>query len=393
MNVSEILAEKPRSTLRKSQMLVVDTGQETFNDVMVAISGMGQFEAQKVTVEELHSSHAAYEPDMVVLDIARVTAGDMEILSTIRANYGDVPVVVVSEALDDLEVRKILKLKVHDWLRKPIVSGDLFLAIQSGIRSAKSNSNRVHAVISTAGGSGATTVAVTLADIFARRLGKAKTGIGLFDLDFSTGGCGALLNMSSGFNLDSVAANPSRVDSEFVNLIQQRHNSGFELYSFRKPEIVTHLNCYELVLRILDVVTMQQSHTILDIPYYETEWRQDVLHAVNTITLVTELNLPSIKLTLELLASLRSLQGEKRAVNVLINKRESSLFGGQRIGKKKLKELFGETPFHYLPADPSSINEAMDRGVVLNEVNSSSKFLKALTKFADTALISSRVAA
>ncbi|HSF92785.1 MAG TPA: hypothetical protein VLA51_11355, partial [Paracoccaceae bacterium] len=88
-----------------------------------------------------------------------------------------------------------------------------------------------------------------------------------------------------------------------------------------------------------------------------------------------------------------NLQGEQRAVNVLINKRESSFFGGQRIGKAKLKELFGETPFYYLPADPNSINEAMDRGVVLSDVNSSSKFLKALTKFSNAALTSKRVAA
>ena len=393
MNASEILQTTPRLPLRKSQMLVVDTGQDNFDDVMGIIASMGQFEAQRVKIDELNISRTPHEPDMIVLDIARVSAADIEALSTLRANYGDVPVVVVSEALDDLEVRKLLKLKVHDWLRKPLSSSDLFLAIQNGIKSVKATNNRVHAVISTAGGSGGTTVAVTLADIFARKLAKSNTGVGLFDLDFSTGGCGALLNMSNAFNLDSVAANPSRVDSEFVNLIQQRHHNGFALYSFKKPEIVTHLNCYELVLRILDVVSMQQSHTILDIPYFETEWRQDVLHAVNTITVVTELNLPSIKLTLDLLTSLKNLQGEQRSVNVIINKRERSLFGGQRIGKAKLKQLFGEMPMYYLPSDPKSINEAMDRGVVLSDVNASSRFLKELTKFATTALIPKKVSA
>ncbi len=393
MNVLEAMIDRPRSTLRKSQVLVIDTGQDHFRNVMDVIEGMGQYQAEQVTVAELHRSPAAYSPDMVILDISHVTAGDIEILSGIRASFGDVPVVVVSETLDDAEVRKLLKLKVHDWLRKPIASGDLFQAIQSGIRSAKSSSNRVHAVISVAGGSGGTTVASTLADIFARKFGKEKSGVGLFDLDFSSGGCGALMNMSNGSNLDSVAANPRRVDSEFLNLIQQRHSNGFALYSFKQPEIVTHLNCYELVLRMLDVVTMQQLHTVLDIPYYETEWRQDVLQAVNTITLVTELNLPSIKHTLDLLGILGNLQGGKRSVNVLINKRVTNLFGGQRIGRAKLKALFGETPIHYLPSDPTSINEAMDRGVVISEVNPSSKFLKALTKFANGALNPAKVSA
>jgi len=393
MNVPNTPIESHSTTLRKSQVLVIDTGQEGFKDVMEVINSIDQFQSQKVTVAEVHRSSRSYEPDMVVVDIAKVTSSDIEILSGIHASFGDVPVVIVSEALDDVEVRTLLKLKIHDWLRKPIAHDELLLAIQSGIRAAKSTSNRVHAVISAVGGAGGTTVALALADVFARKFRKNKSSVGLFDLDFSTGGCGAFLNMSNGFNLDSVAANPSRVDSEFVNLIQQRHENGFALYSFKQPDIVTHLNCYELVLRMLDVVTMHQSHTFLDIPYYDTDWRQDVLHAVNTITVVTELNLPSIKQTLDILASLEELQGEKRAVNVLVNKHVSSWFGGQSISKKKLKELFGETPFHFIPADPNSVQEAMDRGVVLNDVNSSSKFLNALAKFAGTALIRAKVSA
>src|SRR5690606_37398700 len=108
------------------------------------------------------------------------------------------------------------------------------------------------------------------------------------------GSCGYYLNLRSNFALESALSQPSRIDSEFVRLLEQRHPAGFYVYSFRHRDTVTHLNCYELVLRLLDAVSFQHSHTVLDIPYYETDWRQDVLAAVNSVTIVSDITLPSI---------------------------------------------------------------------------------------------------
>jgi pilus assembly protein CpaE len=331
-------------------------------------------------VQEVVRNPGAHQPEIVVLDIASVGPSELESLAAIRVAYGDIPVIVVSEALDDAQVRKLLKQKVHDWLKKPLVHGDFLATLQSAIRSAKQSHNLVHAVISASGGAGATTVAIALADMLAKRTAKSGGNVGLFDLDFSTGSCGMALNLLSPVNLDSVLSAPSRIDGEFANLIQQRHPHGFHVYSFKRREVVTHLNCYELVLRMLDVVTMEHSHTILDIPYYETDWRQDVLSAVNTVTVVSELNLPAIKHTLDILRSIEDLPGGTKPVQVLLNKTDRGLFGGTRIPSSKLKDLFGTTPFDFLPRDDQSMEEAMDRGVILSEVNPGSKFLKALGK-------------
>jgi pilus assembly protein CpaE len=387
-----------RTKMRKHAVLALDTGQPSFGVIADHIEKMSHFRSEVAAFDEMMRAPGAFSPDIVVIDLATVSAAELEMLSSIRGNYGDVPIVVVSEALDDAQVRKLLKFKVHDWLRKPVVFGEFLNAIQSGIRTGKQSSTRVHAVISAVGGAGATTVAVALSEIIANRLAKEnKDGKGgsvaLFDLDFSTGSCGYLLNLTSGFNLDSVISNPSRIDSEFVNLLQQKHDHGMIVYSFKRREVVTSLNCYELVLRMLDVVTMQHAHTVLDIPYYETDWRQDVLSGVNTVTIVCEMNLPSIKHAMDLLDTIRDLPGGKKPVQVLINKRQRGLFGGDRIPKAKLAQLFGDVPFDYLPDEHDLMAEAMDRGVTLSEVNASSKFLKALTKYANSAILAEKVSA
>ncbi|HEX9859483.1 MAG TPA: hypothetical protein VGA75_14075, partial [Paracoccaceae bacterium] len=78
-------------------------------------------------------------------------------------------------------------------------------------------------------------------------------------------------------------------------------------------------------------------------------------------------------------------------VQVFLNKNERRLFGGGRIKRSKLKELFGETPVDFLPRDASVLEEAMDRGVPASEVNSSSRFLRALTKYATKTLLAEKV--
>lgn len=389
MNIAD--PDMPRAPHRKHHVLLVDTGQDSAAHVAQVIAEMGQFALDRATQDEVHRKSVQIVPDMIILDISKVGSHEMEVISGLRANFGETPIVVVSEALEESDVRKLLKQKVHDWLKKPVVPGDLLSSIESGIRSSKQNTNRVHAVISAVGGAGATTVAVNLADILSQGKKTDAGSIGLFDLDFTTGGCGALLNMSNGVSLHSVASNPGRIDSEFVSLIQQRHEHGFAVYSFKRPELVTHLNCYELVLRLLDAVTMQQAHTILDIPYYETDWRADLLAAVNSITLVTDLSLPSIKHTLDILHTMEPAKIGKKPVNVLINKDSHGLFSGRRIKEAKLRELFGAVPFHFLPADPANVAEAMDRGLCLSDLSSSSKFLKALTKYAKTAILAEPV--
>lgn len=380
MNARETLAPLLREPLRKQHVLLVDCGLPSIEQVRQLLAAMPEVRHETARMQEVVRNPAAHQPDIVVLDIASVGPAELESLAAIRVAYGDVPVIVVSEALDDAQVRRLLKQKVHDWLKKPLTASDFMATLQTAIRSAKQSHNMVHAVISAAGGAGASTVAIALADMLAKRTAKAGGNVGLFDLDFSTGSCGMALNLLSPVNLDGVLSNPSRIDAEFVNLIQQRHPHGFHVYSFKRREVVTHLNCYELVLRLLDVVTMEHSHTILDIPYYETDWRQDVLSAVNTVTVVSELNLPSIKHTLDILRSIEELPGGTKPVQVLLNKVDRGLFGSTRIPSSKLKDLFGATPFDFLPRDDAGLEEAMDRGVILSEVNSGSKFLKALAR-------------
>jgi pilus assembly protein CpaE len=381
MNVPEPLLLRKNAS-RKLNVVICDSGAGGCDEIAAIVALSDDFRVQTLTMEALVHHSGLHEPDVVILDIKGEAASELDHLTAIRARFGDTPVVIISTGAEDAIVRGLLRHRVQDWQRRPLSAGDLLSALNASIRTNRASVSRVHAVISASAGAGGTSVAVSLADVVNRSLPKGKGSVGLFDLDFSSGDCGLRLNLSTTARLESAITTPTRIDAEFVSLIQQKHASGFSLYSFKRREFITHLNTYEMVLRLLDAVTLEHSHTILDIPAYQTDWEGEVLSAVNTITVVCEMNVVSIRHALDILKTIDALPGAPRQVTVALNKVSSGLFGSQRIPKAKLKDLFGDRRLVQFPSDEDTLSDAIDRGLLPREVSARSPFLKALERYA-----------
>lgn len=373
--------------IKINNVLVVYDGTDTDRVVEDALLLSPNYNVLTVEFGKIGTLENIYSPSIIVFDIKDFSEQETVVLMELRQLYDDAPVIVVSEALGDEQIRRLIKLQVHDWLRKPLNKQLFQSALETGIRSAKVSSSRVHAVISAVGGAGGTTFAVCLADMLSKRLKKKKKkSMALFDLDFSTGNCSYILNMMNTYNLETVVNTPSRIDAEFINIIKQKHPAGFNVFSFKRPDVLTQLYGFELVLRMLDVVSIQHDHTILDIPYYEADWKDEVIAAVNTVTIVTEMNLPAIKHTLELAKRIKAIRGQNFPVQVVFNKTKRELFG-RNIAAKQIDELFKDLVVVKVANDEGVIRESVNRGVLISEVNSRSSFLKGVNKYMNDHII------
>ena len=364
----------------KIRVLLINAEGTHHDDVSPILTSEAGFALTKVSHNQLPGELTEDSADLVIADLEKLEEEEIQLLSGVRGQAPSVPLIIVSSDLGAEAMRQLFKFNVQDWLNRPINADELIASVRACVRSKRITRNRVHAVVSTVGGAGATTAAVSMADIAVSKLFRKKHSVALFDLDFSSGNCSYLLNMINDFKISSVISSPRRIDSEFIQVIQKKHEKGFNLYSFKYPELATELNGYELVMRLLDAVSQEHEHTFLDVPYYETEWKDDVLSAVNTCTLVTEPNLPALKHTLDMIERIQALRDKDFIVRVVVNKRTGGLFS-QRISKRKLKELFGDTPVFYLPVDANLIGEAADRGMLPSEISARSSFTKSLTKY------------
>lgn len=366
-------------------VLISGTGGQHLRETETVFERSAKFRVRSVAPAKIPALEDGVGVDAAVLSIETLGEDEFALLNEVRAKFGRVPIVVLSDHLDDGHVRRLIKFGVHDWLTRPVEDAALLKSVQTGVRNAKTSSNMVHAVVSGEGGAGATVVAASMAGLLMDYVSKHGETVALFDLDFSTGSTGYALNMVNTYDLNAVATHPERIDVEFTNLIREKHPRGFYIYSFKQPGLITDPNGYELVLRMLDAVNVQHDHTVLDVPYYETDWRADALSAVNTCTIVTELNLPALKQALDSLKTVRALRGNSLPVRILVNKIKSGLFGGG-ISAKDLKDLFGNTPVWRLPYDDRLISESLNRGVLPAEISGRSGFVRSLRDYMESLL-------
>jgi pilus assembly protein CpaE len=366
-----------------TRVFLVDATPTPTADLHQILGQIPSFMITKVGPHQIKDEAEIDTADVIIVDVESIGEEELQALVEIRARARDTPLFIVSSELSQESMRHLLKYHVTDWIKKPIAKDELLSSIRASIRDTRGSINRVHAVVSCVGGAGATSASISMADIANRTLFPKNPDVALMDLDFSSGDSSYVLNMVNKFNLGSMTNSARRIDSEFIGVIQQRHHTGFCLYSFKQPELLTDINGYELVLRLLDAITLEHECTILDVPYYETEWREEVFSAVNTCTLVSEVNLPAIKHTLDFIERIRRLRGKDFPLHVLFNKKTGGMFSA-RISKRKLQELMEGESFSYLPMDASLHGEAVDRGVLPSEVSNRSSYLKALTKYMKT---------
>lgn len=360
-------------------VLVIDAGKGDPEAIAAMVSQRDGYGVELLAADRILESRAVQGTYIAILiELSDIARQDVFRLETLRSVFPGVPLVVISDPLGPEEMQHLIRLGVQDWLPKPVDAEAIAEALSRDMRSGPRPAARVHAVLPAVAGAGSTSVAVTLADLFATEIARPGESVALVDLDFTLGPCGYRLNLSSGLPLDNVIIDPRRIDTELAALIRQRHARGFYVYSYANRTLVTHVNCYEFVLRLLEVLASAHDYIIVDFPYHETDWRQDILTGADSITLVTEANLPAVKHAIDLIQLLASIQQAPDITEVLVNKDKHSFFGGRRLSEDTLRKLFGATPFHFIPLDQATLTDALDRGVPPPMVDGSAEFVKAL---------------
>ncbi|WP_349436059.1 pilus assembly protein [Pararhizobium sp. A13] len=317
--------------------------------------------------------------NLIVLDVDNGEMLTRPELFTFRNAHRNTPLVVVSEDLPDDMLRLLFRLNGNDWLKKPLERRSLIDMISTHAPTAGASESRVHAVVSAVGGAGASVIASSLAHVLAQPTKNSSPRVDLFDMDFSSGSLGYYLNLVNDYDLKPIIANPSRVDLEFIDLVRKRHPGGFSLLSFKQPSVLLTPKGAELVLRMLDVAAFESDHTVLDIPYYNTPWKEDVLESANSICIVTEMTIPALHEAKDLFLNLVRLRGNSDQIFIVINKYRTKFFS-LGVRRQQADKIFKDTRAHIIADDWDTLSEAVNRGVLPFEVNARSRFCGSVSK-------------
>ncbi|MBP1887568.1 pilus assembly protein [Sinorhizobium mexicanum] len=364
-----------------TKILVLSDDAAAASFMLDTFGSLSRYEVRHMALKALGEA-ARFDPtqfNLIVLDVDNGEMLNRPELFAFRGRHRDIPLVVVSEDLPNEMLRLLFRLNGNDWLKKPLERRSLIDMISTHAPGSGASDSRVHAVVSAVGGAGASVISSSLAHALAQPTKNAAPRVDLFDMDFSSGSLGYYLNLVSDYDLKPVITNPSRVDLEFIDLVRKRHSGGFSLLSFKQPSVLLAAKGAELVLRMLDVAAFESDHTVIDIPYYETPWKTDVLSSVNSVYIVTEMTIPALHQAKDLFLNLVRLRGNADSIFVVINKYRTKLFS-LGVRRQQVDKVFKDTHAHIVAYDWDTLSEALNRGVLPFEVNARSGFCKAVNK-------------
>ena len=147
-------------------------------------------------------------------------------------------VVIAAGTANDVRLyRDLLSSGIHDYLLKPIDAESLRTSLQAaltlamGSKSAATGTDkprRAVTVIGARGGAGASSIAASLAWMFAERLGRSTA---LLDLDIQFGTGALAFDLEPGRGLTDALENPSRIDGLFIERAMVRASDRLAVLS------------------------------------------------------------------------------------------------------------------------------------------------------------------
>ena len=239
---------------------------------------------------------------------------------------------------------------------------------------------QIWTLYSAKGGAGVTTTATNLA---MELHGHGKSTC-LVDLDFQSGDAALFLNLTPTYTMVDIALNFRRLDSVFLQGTLTRHPSGLYLLAAAPhtgPDAATIP--MEQVTAVLELLRSMYDVVIVDTPRVMGDATAAALAAASRISLLVELTLPHLRGYRRTLEVLESLEVPKERVEAVLAKDGNARAAVPLEEAQKTVEL---TVVHTLPRDDETALAAVNRGVPLAEVKSSSPLRKAIAELAETAM-------
>ena len=335
---------------------------------------------QRTVVEAATAPETGGKCAVLVVDVDPRNSADITALERIlSAESTTVPVIVVSEDLGSDSVRRLLHLKIADWLPRHADPQDLLKACMRAISANQTNGRtpdaKVYAFYPAMGGVGSTTLAAASASVLAQTK-RQTNSVCLIDLDLQSGMLAEYLDLPANLQFEDRAISPERLDAHLLEVLLSRHASGLALLA--APNSLTGFAAAspELVTRLLDLASVKFDNLIVDLPRTWLPWSESVLRAADHFYVVTDLSVPGLRQARRVVDEFNSRFDVPSKGRVIVNK--IGWLGNHGVKKNDAYEALGERLAGFVSEADALVNESRNRGVPLSEVKAGNRVEKDL---------------
>ncbi|HUQ70027.1 MAG TPA: AAA family ATPase, partial [Planctomycetaceae bacterium] len=272
----------------------------------------------------------------------------------------------------------------REFLSQPLKLEDFLAALdrvkyQSQARSGETAQNRSCRVITIAGvsgGIGCTSLAINLGCCLAQSPGRS---VAVIDLDLALGDADVWLDIIPEYTIQDVADNITRLDYSLLKRSLTKHDCGAFLLprpvelDARSPITPDELK------RVVSLLKATFTHLVVDLSKSYTPLDLAAMEMSDSILLVTQLDLPSLRNAVRLMQFFQRIEGLADKVKVIVNRLGLE---DSQISVTKAFETLGREVYATIPNDYGTMVEARNNGVPLLTQAPRAKLTKAVQQLA-----------
>jgi pilus assembly protein CpaE len=331
--------------------------------------------------DALISAAELADANLVVLEAANSNA-TMHDFQVAKESCPKAEIVVLATAHTTAEdVRRLFRAGAKDVLASPLVHDQLMSALGEAIGPGQTGDAKglVIGVVKSAGGVGATTLAVNIAGHFANpprtkrgdRLDAMK--VALLDFDVQFGDAALAMDIVARKTLVDILRAPKRLDSHFLDGVLERHRSGVNVLS--APPGMTPLEAVDgdVATAIVNIAASSHDVVIIELPMAWTDWVGTLLRRADHLLLVSSAAVRGVAGARRVLDAAAELNVASSRWSLAFNRLNSVLDGNDIIDQAR--RALGQPVIGSLGEDPA-VRVAGDRGRMIWETAPNARFAK-----------------
>ena len=300
--------------------------------------------------------------DLFIIDARGDTAGAMERVEALRAASATSGVFVVARDPNPDLILQSMRAGANEFFTFPPPETTFHEAIRrlAARRTAAGHGDSATTLVffGAKGGAGTTTVAVNCAVELARLSGQRTV---IVDLKTGLGEVGLFLGVRSRYTLVDALDNMQRLDAEFLRELVAKHKSGLEILAgsdnFERP----NASDGPVLEEILRHLREEYEYVVIDAGCQITAGVQASLYTADTIGLVANPDVPSIRNAQRVLDRIRQMGASPDRVRLLLNRAAEPY----PIPPAQIEAAVGHPIDHMFPSDYKTVSAALNSGVPL----------------------------
>ena len=316
-----------------------------------------------VTVVDERPAATGLQPDLILVD-GREESEALTVIERMRGGAPAASIFMIAQTVTPELILQSMRAGANEFLTWPLIDATFQEAIaRAAARRTSLSPARPRATTSVfvgaKGGAGTTTVAVN-SGVEIARLSRRPAVI--VDLKAGMGEVTLFLGVRGRYTVFDAIENLHRLDAEFLRELVVKHKSGLEILAGSDHVERPASSDSPAVEQILRLLTQQYEQVVVDIGNQLNGSSTAALYMADTIYLVTNPDVPSVRNAQRLLDRIGQLGACADRVRVLLNRASEPY----PIPPDQIESALGRPIHHMFRSDYRTVSTALNSGVPLS---------------------------